>query len=109
MMRKWLLSWAMIALVLLAQAGLVAHEVTHLAERGLSGESHEPPPAHHHCTTCLAFAGLHATALPDSPTVALLPLGIQRPVTVGSVLPPASLVDPHSRGPPAGPTSPSRS
>lgn len=108
-MRKWLLSWAMIALVLLAQAGLVTHEVTHLADRGLSGESHEAPLPHHHCTTCLAFAGLHATALPGTPTVALLPLGVERPVTVGMALSPASRVDPHSRGPPAGPTSPSRS
>ncbi len=103
-MRKILLAWCLPLLMLLAQQGVLAHELSHLrASPGSSqgeGEPGKQAAADTICLSCLSHADLSGLARADDFRLPLADFAHARPGSPGFVAIAAQALAPRSRGPP---------
>lgn len=102
-MRTTLLKFLLPLLLLLAQQGVLAHEISHLGEalgQASQHEGHKQLPGSLSCEKCLAFAHLSGgpTSEPPPPLVDFLSYDHSTSLAAADLA--AETLSPRSRGPP---------
>jgi hypothetical protein len=102
-MRATLLKFLLPLLLLLAQQGVLAHEISHLGEalgQPRQHESHKQLPGNLSCEKCLAFAHLSGAPTSEAPPPLVDFLAYDHATARPAAELAAETLSPRSRGPP---------